>query len=345
MILAIDQGTTGTHCLVFDEQRRADRLGAYREFAQHFPQPGWVEHDAAEIWQVTQAVAGEALDDAGLRDRASSRRSASPTSARRSACGIRRAASRCTTRSSGRTGARPSAASELRAQGHEAARARAHRASCSTRTSRRPRSQWLLENVDGLRERAENGRAVFGTVDSWLLFKLTGEHVTDASNASRTLLYDIARGRWDAELLELFGVPERALPRVSGERRAVRRDARRGAARPRRADRGRRRRSAGRAVRSGVRRSGAWARTRTARARSCCSTPAFSRRPRRAGCSRRSRGGRAVARLRARGVDLRDRRRRAVAARRAWRDRARRGDRGARAQRSRTTTACTSCRR
>jgi glycerol kinase len=74
--------------------------------------------------------------------------------------------------------------------------------------------QWLLEHVEGLRERAQSGRAVFGTVDSWLLFKLTGEHVTDASNASRTLLYDIAAGRWDQELLDLFDVPARALPQV-----------------------------------------------------------------------------------------------------------------------------------
>jgi len=74
--------------------------------------------------------------------------------------------------------------------------------------------QWLLEHVDGLRERVLAGRAVFGTVDSWLAFKLTGEHVTDCSNASRTMLYDIHAGRWDPELLELFGVPERALPRV-----------------------------------------------------------------------------------------------------------------------------------
>jgi glycerol kinase len=74
--------------------------------------------------------------------------------------------------------------------------------------------QWLLEHVEGLRERALSGRAVFGTVDAWLLFNLTGEHVTDPSNASRTLLYDIAAGRFDPELLDLLGVPERALPRV-----------------------------------------------------------------------------------------------------------------------------------
>ncbi len=73
---------------------------------------------------------------------------------------------------------------------------------------------WLLEHVPGLRERAQDGTAVFGTIDSWLIFKLTGEHVTDATNASRTLLYDIATGRWDPELLDLFDVPVRALPEV-----------------------------------------------------------------------------------------------------------------------------------
>src|SRR5205085_12432115 len=73
---------------------------------------------------------------------------------------------------------------------------------------------WLLENVEGLREKAESGRAVFGTIDSWLIFKLTGEHATDVSNASRTLLYDLRRGAWDEELCELLGVPVRALPEV-----------------------------------------------------------------------------------------------------------------------------------
>src|SRR5437588_3890 len=74
--------------------------------------------------------------------------------------------------------------------------------------------EWLLEHVDGLRERASGGGAVFGTVDSWLIYKLCGEPVTDPSNASRTMLFDIAAGEWDGELLELFGVPEGALPRV-----------------------------------------------------------------------------------------------------------------------------------
>jgi glycerol kinase len=211
MILAIDQGTSGTRCIVFDGQ--AEPLGsAYREFAQHFPRPGWVEHDAAEIWRVTSAVAREALLDAGAR--VGEIAAVGVTNQRETVCvwdptsgeplhnaivwQDRRTAERC---------------EELRAQGEEL-RVRERTGLVLDAYFSATKMQWLLEHVDGLRERAEAGRAVFGTVDSWLLFKLTGEHVTDATNASRTLLYDIARGCWDAELLELFGVPERALPRV-----------------------------------------------------------------------------------------------------------------------------------
>ncbi len=211
MILAIDQGTTGTTCFVFDEQ--AEPIGrAYREFTQHFPEPGWVEHDAGEIWAVTQAVAGEALADAGVRP--GELAAVGITNQRETVCvwdpatgeplhnaivwQDRRTAARC---------------ESCAPPGTSRSCARAP-AWCSTRTSPATKIEWLLENVEGLRERARDGTAVFGTVDSWLIFKLTGEHVTDASNASRTMLYDIAAGRWDPELLDLFGVPERALPRV-----------------------------------------------------------------------------------------------------------------------------------
>ena len=211
MILAIDQGTTGTSCIVFDEQ--AEPIGsASREFAQHFPRPGWVEHDALEIWQVTQAVAGEALTDAGARP--GDIAALGIANQRETVCvwdaasgeplhnaivwQDRRTAERC---------------ERLRAQGYEQL-VRARTGLVLDPYFSASKMQWLLEHVDGLRERAENGGAMFGTVDSWLLFKLTGEHVTDATNASRTMLYDISSGRWDAELCELFGVPERALPRV-----------------------------------------------------------------------------------------------------------------------------------
>ncbi|HWX73664.1 MAG TPA: glycerol kinase GlpK [Solirubrobacteraceae bacterium] len=211
MILAIDQGTTGTTCFVFDE--RAEPLGrAYREITQHFPRPGWVEHDPAEIWRVTEAVAGEALADAGVG--AGELVAVGLTNQRETVCAWdpvsgeplhnaivwqdRRTAARC---------------DELRAAGVEEL-VRARTGLVLDPYFSATKIEWLLRNVDGLRERARRGRAVFGTVDAWLAFKLTGEHVTDCSNASRTLLYDIEAGTWDAQLLDLFAVPEPALPRV-----------------------------------------------------------------------------------------------------------------------------------
>jgi glycerol kinase len=211
VILAIDQGTTGSTCIIFDE--RAEPVGrAYREFRQHFPRPGWVEHDAAEIWEVTHAVVGEALADAGVR--AGELAAVGITNQRETVCvwdpatgeplhraivwQDRRTAERC---------------AQLREAGCEELIRRRTGLVLDPYFSA-TKIEWLLERVEGLRERARAGRALFGTVDSWLLFKLTGEHVTDPSNAARTMLYDIAAGRWDPELLELFGVPERALPRV-----------------------------------------------------------------------------------------------------------------------------------
>ena len=212
MILAIDQGTTGTTCLVFDESAQlAGR--AYREFGQHFPRPGWVEHDAAEIWDVTRAVALEALDDAGTGD--GDLQAVGITNQRETVCvwdpatgeplhhalvwQDRRTAERC---------------DELRSAGHEAL-VRTRSGLVLDPYFSATKIEWLLANVDGLREKAESGRAVFGTIDAWLVFKLTGERRTDMTNASRTMLYDIRRGDWDDELLALFGdVPRAALPEV-----------------------------------------------------------------------------------------------------------------------------------
>jgi glycerol kinase len=211
MLLAIDQGTTGTTCLVFDLQ--GELLGrAYREFTQHFPRPGWVEHDATEIWEVSHAVAGEALEDAGTEP------------GELDAIGItnQRETVVCWDPETGeplhralvwqdrRTAAR---CEELRERGEEDA-VRATTGLVLDPYFSATKIEWLLRNVDGLEQRAREGRAVFGTIDAWLLFKLTGEHVTDATNASRTLLMDIRSGRWDERLLELFGVPERSLPAI-----------------------------------------------------------------------------------------------------------------------------------
>jgi glycerol kinase len=211
VILSIDQGTTGTTCFVFDE--RAEPIGrAYREFAQHFPRPGWVEHDAGEIWEVTQAVAGEALADAGVR--AGELEAVGITNQRETVCVWDPSSGEPLHRAIVWQDRRTAALCErLRAEGHEPM-VRERTGLVLDPYFSATKIAWLLENVEGLKERALQGRAVFGTVDSWLCFKLSGEHVTDASNASRTLLYDIAAARWDPELLDLFGVPPGALPRV-----------------------------------------------------------------------------------------------------------------------------------
>ena len=211
MILAIDQGTTGTTCLVFDEQ--AAPVGrAYREFAQHFPAPGWVEHDAAEIWRVTHAVAGEALAAAGVRD--GELEAVGITNQRETVCvwdretgePLHRAIVWQDRRTAGRCDA-------LRADGWEPL-VRQRTGLVLDPYFSGTKIEWLLTHVEGLRALADSGRAAFGTVDSWLAYKLTGRHVTDPSNASRTMLFDIAAGAWDQELCELLGVPPRSLPDV-----------------------------------------------------------------------------------------------------------------------------------
>jgi len=211
VILAIDQGTTGTTCLVFDADGGV-RGRAYRELTQHFPQPGWVEHDAAELWDVTQAVAGEALDDAACRP--GMLQAVGITNQRETVCvwdpSTGEPLHRAIVWQDRRTAAR---CDQLRDAGHEAM-VRERTGLVLDPYFSATKVQWLLENVDGVAQKALDGRAVFGTVDSWLIFKLTGEHVTDSSNASRTLLYDINACRWDDELCALLGVPVRSLPQV-----------------------------------------------------------------------------------------------------------------------------------
>jgi len=212
VILAIDQGTTGTTCLVFDES--AELAGrAYREFRQHFPRPGWVEHDAGEIWDVTRSVALEALEDAAVGD--GELQAIGITNQRETVCVWDRETGeplhRALVWQDRRTAAR---CDELRAAGHEAL-VRTRSGLVLDPYFSATKIEWLLHNVEGLRERAEAGRAVFGTIDAWIVFKLTREHRTDVTNASRTMLYDIHRGGWDDDLLALFGdVPRAALPEV-----------------------------------------------------------------------------------------------------------------------------------
>ncbi len=203
MILAIDQGTTGTTCLVFDAGG-AIAGRAYSEFEQHFPQPGWVEHDAGEIWEVTRRVAREALADAGVEG--GDLEAIGITNQRETVVAWdpdsgepvhralvwqdRRTASRC---------------EELKAAGYEGL-VRERTGLTIDPYFSGTKIEWLLRNVEGA------DRAVFGTVDSWLLFKLTGSHQTDYTNASRTMLFDIHRLRWDEELCGLLGVDPAGLP-------------------------------------------------------------------------------------------------------------------------------------
>jgi glycerol kinase len=203
VILAIDQGTTGTTCLVFDGEGRV-RGRAYSEFEQFFPRPGWVEHDANEIWEVTRRVAAEAIADAGVEGAeleavgitnqretvvAWDPQSGEPVH-RALVWQDRRTAERC---------------EELKEAGHDPL-VRERTGLTIDPYFSGTKIEWLLRNAEGVE------RAVFGTIDSWLLFKLTGRHVTDYTNASRTMLFDIRRLAWDEELCALLGVDPARLP-------------------------------------------------------------------------------------------------------------------------------------
>ncbi len=207
MLLAIDQGTTGTTCLVVDEAL-AIRGRGYCELTQHFPAPGLVEHDAEEIWQTVVAASEAALAEAGL------------SASELRAIGI--ANQRETTVLWDRATGRPVAPALVWQDRRTAARcAELPGELIRERTGLVPdpyfsatKLEWLLEHAGAA------GDLAFGTIDSWLAWKLTGEHVTDVSNASRTLLLGLDELSWDDELLALFGVPSSVLPTVvssSGE--------------------------------------------------------------------------------------------------------------------------------
>jgi glycerol kinase len=217
-ILALDQGTTSSRAILFDRRGRPVSM-AQRELKQHFPQLGWVEHDPDEIWSSQLECAREAL------------RTVSAGAGHVAAIGI--ANQRETTvvweRASGRPIARAivwqdrrtsDLCARLKQQGHEP--------ELSTRTGlvldpyfSATKIGWLLDHVSGARARAERGDLAFGTIDSWLIWNLTGEHVTDVSNASRTSLFNLAALDWDEHLLSLFDVPCSILPRVTASSQIV----------------------------------------------------------------------------------------------------------------------------
>jgi glycerol kinase len=212
-ILAIDQGTTGTTVLVFD--RDAALVGrAYAEFTQHYPQGGWVEHDPEEIWRVTETVAGRALQAAGIGPQ--SLAGIGITNQRETVVMWDRATGRPVHRAIVWQDRRTAPVCDrLRADGRET-EVRERTGLVIDPYFSGTKVAWLLDNVAGLRRRAEAGEIAFGTVDSWLVWKLTGGavHVTDVSNASRTLLYNIFEQRWDESMLALLDVPPSVLPTV-----------------------------------------------------------------------------------------------------------------------------------
>lgn len=226
-VLAIDQGTTGSTAIVFDDGGRV--VGrAYSEFTQHYPRAGWVEHDAVEIWEVTLRVAREALIAAGASGNDLTRLGSDGLAA----IGItnQRETVVVWERESGRPvhnaivwqdRRTADMCRRLKQEGHEAL-IRERTGLVVDPYFSATKLSWLLDARPELRERAAAGELAAGTIDSWLVYKLSGgrRHVTDPTNASRTLLFRIDRREWDDDLLELFDVPRAMLPEVlpsSGE--------------------------------------------------------------------------------------------------------------------------------
>ena len=210
-ILALDQGTTSSRAILFDRQGRI-AASAQQEYPQHFPTPGWVEHDPEDIWASQLAVARQVLREHGV------------AAAQVQAIGI--ANQRETTivwdRATGQAIAPAIVWQDRRtADACEALRAAGHAARIAALTGLEldayfsaTKLAWILDNVSGARARAERGELAFGTVDSYLVYRLCGAHVTDVSNASRTMLLNLHTLVWDDELLALLRIPASVLPRV-----------------------------------------------------------------------------------------------------------------------------------
>ena len=220
-VAAIDQGTTSSRCMLFDAAGAIVAV-AQKEHRQIFPRPGWVEHDAEEIWANVRGGGRRRAGQGRRRAPPTSPRSASPTSARRRWSGTRPPASRSPTPSSGRTPAPTGWSREL---GGEVGQDR-FRDACGLPLATYfsgPKIRWLLDKTPGARAAAERGELLFGTMDAWLIWKLTGRHVTDVTNASRTMLMNLKTLDWDDDLLDAIGVPRAMLPRDPAVVRGLRR--------------------------------------------------------------------------------------------------------------------------
>jgi glycerol kinase len=212
-ILALDQGTTSSRAIVFDHDGRQVAV-SQKEYPQHFPKPGHVEHDPLAIWASQWSTAVEAMGKADLE----------PEDIAAIGIANQRETTLVWDRETGKP-VYPAIVWQDRRTAGDCAKLKAEGLEplFAQRTGLRldpyfsgTKIRWILENVAGARKRAEAGKLMFGTVDTWLLWRLSGRtvHATDATNASRTLIYDIHRGVWDAELLEILGIPASMLPEV-----------------------------------------------------------------------------------------------------------------------------------
>ncbi|ANN18403.1 glycerol kinase [Amycolatopsis orientalis] len=215
-VMSIDQGTTSTRCILFDARGRLVSV-AQREHQQHFPRPGWVEHDATEIWRNVGRIVPQALADAGAEAAQvvglgiANQRETTVLWDRHTGNPVGRAIVWQDTRTD--------AMLEQLAREPGADRVRQLCGLPLATYFSAPRIRWMLERTPGLRERAERGDVLFGTVESWLIWNLTGGpdggvHVTDVTNASRTMLMNLRTLSWDDELLEFFDVPRAMLPEI-----------------------------------------------------------------------------------------------------------------------------------
>lgn len=212
-LLAIDQGTSSSRTVLFDHDANVV-CSAQQEFAQHYPQPGWVEHEPEDIWESVGNVTKQAMQDAGAS--ASDITAIGITNQRETTLIWDRESGQCVHRAVVWQDRRTAALCDaLRTDGIEPI--------VTDKTGLRldpyfsaTKVAWILDNVEGVRERAESGKLAFGTIDSFLLWRLTGGrvHATDATNASRTMLFNIHTQEWDDELLLLFNIPRQLLPDV-----------------------------------------------------------------------------------------------------------------------------------
>lgn len=209
-VLALDQGTTSSRAILFDRHGHIKGSVA-REFPQIYPREGWVEHDPTDIWSTTYGCMMEVIAKSGIHE------------SEISSIGItnQRETTVLWNRETGAALMNAIVWQCRRSAGIIEALTDSERSIIKEKTGLIPdayfsagKIKWVFDNVDGARELAENGKLAFGTVDSWLIYKLTGEHATDRTNASRTMLYNINTLQWDSELCDMFGVPMSMLPTV-----------------------------------------------------------------------------------------------------------------------------------